>query len=216
MRISAPASRGPRLFALFAGLALLALALPAASAGDEVPESRMWQRLKQMDANGDGKVTKDEFRGPGRMWERLDRDADGTVTRKEADTASKRMRDRGGERGGDRGGMNGRPGGRGGMGGMGGMAGRGGLGFEKLDLDHNGEVSKREWAAFLEKADENKDGILQKEEWDAAVGGGPMKDAAPKVGTKAPKVSAKMIDLPLSVDLAQPKRTTVLIFGSWT
>ncbi len=92
----------------------------------------------------------------------------------------------------------------------------GGLSFGKLDLDKDGKVSAREWALFLEKADENKDAVLQKEEWDAAVGGGAMRDSAPKVGSKAPAVSAQMIDLPLKVDLNKPKRTTVLIFGSWT
>ena len=181
---------------------------PGPGEEDAKPESRMWKRLKDMDADGDGKVSRDEFRGPDRLWKRLDGDDDGVVTRVEADKASQGMRNRGGGQGqpGDQ-----RPG-RGGMRG----GGSRGLSFTKLDLDKDGQVSQREWAVFLQKHDENKDTILQKEEWDAAVGGRPMKDDAPKVGAKAPKVSAKMIDLPQEIDLGKPKRTTVLIFGSWT
>ena len=76
------------------------------------------------------------------------------------------------------------------------------------------------WAALcpecLGKADENGDEILQKEEWEAAVGGGRLRDDAPKVGAKAPQVSARLLKAPAAVDLGAPKRTTVLIFGSWT
>lgn len=169
----------------------------------EEPESRMWKRLKAMDADGDGSVSREEFRGPDRFWNRLDGDGDGVVTRAEADMAGQGRRRRGGS------GQPGRQ--RGGMGG-----GARGLSFDKLDTDKDGKVSQREWAAFLEKHDENKDSILQKEEWDAAVGGRPMKDDAPKLGARAPKVSAKLIDMSLKVDLSSPKRTTVLIFGSWT
>ncbi len=222
MRIPGPALS---FLVVLTFLGASALALPALGEDEgpnderpkpeKKPESRMWKRLKDMDADGDGKVSRDEFRGPDRFWKRLDGDDDGVVTRAEADKAGQGMRGRGGGRGqaGDQ-----RPGRGDQRPGRGGMRGGGarGLSFEKLDLDKDGKVSQREWAAFLEKHDENKDTILQKEEWDAAVGGRPLKDDAPKVGAKAPKVSAKMIDLPLQVDLGKPKRTTVLIFGSWT
>ena len=176
---------------------LLCLAGSVRAQDEAPPESRAWQRLKRMDTDGDGKVSRKEFVGPERLWTRMDADGDGVVTRKEADAAG------------------GRPGGeRGGRGGL--LPGAGGLAFAQLDLDKDGTVSQREWAAFLEKADENKDAVLQKEEWDAALGGGPLHDAAPRVGSPAPKVSATMIHVPLEVDLSRPKRTTVLIFGSWT
>lgn len=191
MRVPAPV--------LCVSACLLLLAIPAFAEDEEKPKSRMWQRLERMDANGDGKVSRDEFRGPDRFWNRLDGDKDGVVTRKEADAMGGRMGERG-ERGGRA------------------PATRGvrGLALEKIDADKNGAISAREWAVFFEKADKNGDKILQKAEWDAAVGGGRVRDDAPKVGTPAPKVQVQMIDLPLKVDLSKPKRTTVLIFGSWT
>ncbi len=179
-------------------LVCLLLAFPA-SAEDE--ERGPWSRLKRMDENGDGKITKDEFRGPDRVWARLDPDGDGIVTKE--DTQNMRSRRGGGAMGGGRGGGRGMP-------------GRSGLPFEKLDKNKDGQISKPEWDSFLKEADENEDRILQKEEWDAAVGGTAMRDPAPKVGTKAPEVSAKLRGSELVVDLSAPERTTVLIFGSWT
>ena len=171
-------------------------ALPALAKEED---EGMWARLKRYDKNDDGKVTREEFGRSGRMFDRMDADGDGAISKKEAAAMPAR---------GGRGGFGGR------MGGM--MGGRGGLSLEKLDTDKDSTVSKREWAVFFEKTDENGDEILQKEEWDAAVGGGRMRDDAPKVGTQAPKVSAKLLKAAAAVDLGAPKRTTVLIFGSWT
>jgi len=182
-------------------LALSLVCLSVLPALAEEEDEGMWARLKRYDKDGDGKVTREEFGRSGRMFDRMDTDGDGAISKKEAAAMPAR-------RG---------PGGRGGRGGFGGMmGGRGGLSLEKLDTDKDGSVSKREWAVFFEKADENGDEILQKEEWDAAVGGGRMRDDAPKVGAKAPKVSAKLLKAPTEVDLSAPKRTTVLVFGSWT
>jgi hypothetical protein len=181
-----------------------------AQAEDEKPESALWKRLKDRDANGDGKVSRDEFPGPDRMWNRMDTDGDGTITRKEADVASERM---GGGRmgGGRRGQGQGKGQGRGRRG-----AGASGLSLDKIDTNKDGSISKAEWSAFFKGADKNKDDVLQKEEFDAAAGGRPMADAAPKVGAPAPKGSAKVRGLTAKIDLSSPKRTTVLIFGSWT
>jgi Ca2+-binding EF-hand superfamily protein len=39
------------------------------------------------DKNGDGKVAKDEFRGPAPLFQRLDRNGDGMLTRDEHEAA---------------------------------------------------------------------------------------------------------------------------------
>ncbi|MHC4959986.1 MAG: EF-hand domain-containing protein [Planctomycetota bacterium] len=147
-----------------------------------------WERMQRYDENKDGKVTKEEFGGPERMFDRLDANKDGVVTKAEA----KGMRRRGG----------------------------GGTGTNRvlalLDTDRDGDVSRSEWDAFFKKADENDDGILQKPEMEAALSGRKLHDPAPKVGDAAPKVSAVSLADKRKVDLSKPKRTTVLVFGSWT
>ena len=35
--------------------------------------------MRTWDTDGDGTITRDEFKGPDRFWSRLDQDADGTV-----------------------------------------------------------------------------------------------------------------------------------------
>ena len=155
-----------------------------------------WFRLSGMDSDGDGKVSRDEFAGPERLWDRLDGDGDGFVTEKEARAM--------------------RRGGRGGRGGAGGGAQMAERMTRRFDGNSDGSVSKAEWSAFFEKADENGDGILDKEELAAALGGRRYNDTAPKVGDAAPKVKAKDAVSGREIDLAAPTRPTVLVFGSWT
>ena len=57
-------------------LALLALCLPLLAQDP-------WQRMKRYDADGDGKVTREEFRGPARAFDRFDANRDGVVTQEE-------------------------------------------------------------------------------------------------------------------------------------
>ncbi len=159
-----------------------------------------WDRLSSMDQDGDGKVSKAEFSGPDRLWDRLDADGDGFVT----ETEAKSMR-----------------GGRGGRGQRG--QGRGGQNMllQRLDTDKDGKVSEEEWKAFFKAADTDGDGAVTAEELGAAMmqGRGGMArrpDNAPKVGAQAPDVSAKTLKEGRDVDLSKPQRTTVLIFGSYT
>ena len=42
--------------------------------------------MKNEDRNGDGKVTKDEFRGPTEHFSHLDQNSDGVITEDEAPT----------------------------------------------------------------------------------------------------------------------------------
>ena len=148
-----------------------------------------WERLSRRDADGDGKISRDEFPGPDRMFDRMDGDGDGFITEKEIGAMG------GGGRRGPRGGMN--------------MTGR-------FDGDGDGKVTKAEWDAFFKKADENADGILDDAEMRAAMSGRAYNDTAPKVGAAVPKVSAKRAKGGDVVDLAKLRRTTVLVFGSWT
>ncbi|MHC4340302.1 MAG: EF-hand domain-containing protein [Planctomycetota bacterium] len=148
-----------------------------------------WERLRSYDSDGDGKVSRDEFTGPERLFNRFDTDRDGFVTEAEV----RRMR--------------------------GGRQGRGGApgGTARLfDTDGDGRVTKEEWDAFFKKADKNGDGILQTEELSVAMSGRALRDDAPKVGDEAPKVKAKSLTDGRYVDLSKPKRLTVLVFGSWT
>ena len=65
-----------------AGMAILASA--PLSAQSQTGKSDIWQRLAAMDKDKDEVVTKAEFTGPERIFERLDSNKDGKVTKAEA------------------------------------------------------------------------------------------------------------------------------------
>ena len=154
------------------------------------------ERLKRMDANGDGEISRDEWRGPPQFFDRMDQDGDGVISAKEIEGMSNRA---------GRGQRGQRPGQRG-----------GGLQPDAMDKDKDGKISKQELADWFEKGDKNGDGFVDKDEWAAASSGRVLRDPAPKVGDAAPKVSAKSLVGMDTVDLAQMTRLTVLIFGSHT
>ena len=68
-----------------------------------------WDRMQRFDTNEDGKVSREEFTGPDRIFDRMDADKDGFVTKEEAKNM---RRGRGGRGGGAGGGMGGRSGGQ--------------------------------------------------------------------------------------------------------
>ncbi len=155
------------------------------------------ERLKRMDTNGDGEISRDEWRGPPQFFERMDADGDGVISGKEMDVSGRtgRGQGQGGQRSGQRG---------------------GGLQPDAMDADKDGKISKKEIGDWFEKSDKNGDGFVDKDEWTAASSGRALRDPAPKVGDAAPKVSAKSLVGMDTVDLAQMTRLTVLIFGSHT
>ena len=165
-------------------LVAVATAAPARDRRDH------WSRMKEWDADGDGAISRSEFRGPARAFDRMDTDGDGKITEAEANgrpadppapsAAPPDVRAR-------------------------------------IDADGDGTITSDEWAAFFAKADTNRDGRLDRAEWEAAVlGRAPAPAGPPKVGDPAPEVSAKRLGGGEAIDLAKPKRTTVLIFGSYT
>ena len=173
-----------------------------------------WERMKQSDANGDGKISRDEFPGPDSFFERLDGNEDGFITEEEAREMRRRFGREGGRRGGPRDGS------------------RGGPGFSpqqmmerrlvrEIDEDEDREISESELEAFFARADKNGDMGLDLEEWQALLEGGRRsrggsRGRAPAVGTAVPSVRVKHLKEESWVDLSQPRRTTVLIFGSYT
>ena len=57
--------------------------------------AEMLERLKRSDSNEDGKISRSEFRGPDRMFGRIDRDKDGELSKDEITAMSERIGSRG-------------------------------------------------------------------------------------------------------------------------
>jgi hypothetical protein len=88
------------------GIALLALALSGTLAAQgrrgagQGSQGQRGGRPAQADTNGDGKISKDEWKGPAEAFDRLDSNHDGNITREEM--AQGRGSRQGGPRGGPR------------------------------------------------------------------------------------------------------------------
>ena len=90
-----------------------------------------------MDKDDDGKVSKEEYRGPAPLFDRLDADSDGFVTKEETAAMAERLRELSAKR------------------------------FQAMDKDDDGKVSKEEYqgpAARFDRLDADKDGFLTESE----------------------------------------------------
>lgn len=160
-----------------------------------------WDRLKAMDANGDGKVSREEFRGPSRMWDRVDTDKDGFVTEAEFKkaTASRAGGSRNGGRGANTDWM-----------------------FELLDRDQDKELTERDLLALRKAADANGDGKLTKDEFLAFLKKRSERPSgtAPTVGSVAPAFELQRLGADGKTtsleSLLAKKRPVVIAFGSYT
>ena len=110
---------------------------------------RLSAMMEQWDTNEDGQLTKEEFKGPDEMFERLDADGDGVITKAEVEA----VRAQRGQRGGD-------------------PAQRWQHMLERVDANNDGQISKDEFQGedeVFDRLDGNGDGTLSQEEFVAAT-----------------------------------------------
>jgi hypothetical protein len=93
-----------------------------------------WKWLAaRFDADRDGKITREEFRGPARLFDRLDRDLDGMITQDDFDWSPRSVYAQ--------------------------KSFQVGYWFRLLDGNSNGRVSMKEWEAAFSRAARGKDHI---------------------------------------------------------
>jgi hypothetical protein len=125
---------------------LTALGQTSADSNTADPQNPAQNRtgfIQRMDKNNDGQISRDEWSRKPEIFNRLDADANGILTREELSATANQIRNRSGKRDASRK-----------------MA-------EKLDKNNDGQISRDEWPR-KEKAfdllDANKDGVISSEE----------------------------------------------------
>jgi hypothetical protein len=174
---------------------------------------------ERFDANKDGRITREEFRGPADLFQRLDRNRDGVLTADDFDWSDRSAFLR--------------------------QAGPFTAWFYQMDADSNGRVSREEWEAFFNKASKGK-GYLTADDLREALQPPPARPRSagpppgmpspatllkgmiagevgslfegPGVGDRAPNFTLKTQDGTQQISLRQYRghKPVVLIFGSFT
>ena len=120
------------------GLLILALSLPlAAQRQRNGGERGVAQRLRQMDSNGDRKISRDEWKGTTKAFDLLDADKDGSIAAEEFKDARGKVRDRVRNN------------------------------LRDMDKDNDSRISRREWqgrAEMFDRLDTDRDGFVTKQE----------------------------------------------------
>ena len=156
-----------------------------------------WERLSRRDADGDGKISRDEFPGQDRMFDRMDADGDGVVTEAEASGSASRSGSRGGSQDVE-------------------------WVTKRLDMDRDGTFDEKDVAKIVQAADKDGDGKVSRAELvdfllhkDRPIPRG----TAPTEGSPAPAFEVRALEGTGTIKLASlvaKKRPTVVAFGSLT
>jgi Ca2+-binding EF-hand superfamily protein len=125
------------------------------------PEKHIEARFAREDTNKNGKIERSESRLPDKIFNKIDKNGDGVITKQEAldafkARAAERAKNHGGQAQGDRGHGN-----------------RGGSHFERLDTNGDGKITLTEAKAAADKLfsrlDANNDNVITQAEADQAM-----------------------------------------------